>query len=137
MLSETCTYDPYIKRAPHEAVFGTGQEFIISATSLPKDVVDTMTVEKWFEDDGLSKQCSVDTPFLPLVFTHLCCMCNGMHKYGRLLKMRRRVSVRLVQSAVLADECEIIIMTSLCLNKTNTGKKRRGGEESKQNLNTS
>jgi hypothetical protein len=42
----------------------------------------------------------------------------------------------LVQSAFKADECEIIIiMSSLCLNKTNTGKKRRRGEESKQNLN--
>jgi len=40
----------------------------------------------------------------------------------------------LVQSAFLTDECEIIIMSSLCLNKTNTGKKGRGGEESKQNL---
>jgi hypothetical protein len=33
----------------------------------------------------------------------------------------------LVQSAVKADECEIIIiMSSLCLNKTNTGKKEKG-----------
>lgn len=46
LLSETCTYDPYIKRALHEALFGSGLEFSISATSLPKDVVDTMTVEE-------------------------------------------------------------------------------------------
>jgi len=37
------------------------------------------------------------------------------------------MSVMLVQSAVKADECEIIIiMSSLCLNKTNTGKKEKG-----------
>jgi len=42
-----------------------------------------------------------------------------------------------VESAVLTDECEIIIMSSLCMNKTNSGKKRRGGEESKQNLSAS
>jgi len=45
LLCETCTYDPHIKRVPHEAMFGTGLEFGISATSLPKDVADTMTVE--------------------------------------------------------------------------------------------
>jgi len=45
--------------------------------------------------------------------------------------MWTRVSVMLVQSAVLTDECEIIIMSSLCLNKTNTGKKRRGGIKTK------
>jgi hypothetical protein len=39
----------------------------------------------------------------------------------------------LVKSAVLTDECDII-MSSLCLNKTNTGNKRRGKEESKQNF---
>jgi len=45
LLSETCTYDPHIRKVPHETMFGTGLEFGISATSLPKDVVDAMTVE--------------------------------------------------------------------------------------------
>jgi hypothetical protein len=37
----------------------------------------------------------------------------------------------LVQIAIKADECEIIIMSSLCLNKTNTGKKEKGRGEIK------
>jgi hypothetical protein len=34
-----------MKMALHEAMFGTGPKFGISASSLAKDVIDTMTVE--------------------------------------------------------------------------------------------
>jgi hypothetical protein len=37
---------PIYQEDPNEALFGSGLEFGISATSLPKDVVDTMTVEE-------------------------------------------------------------------------------------------
>jgi hypothetical protein len=56
-------------------MFRTGPKFSISANSLAEDVIDTITVEgalKWLRDDGLLKQCHIDTAFaFHSLFTHL------------------------------------------------------------------